>query len=331
MKNQFNYCTLFDHNYLPQGVALINSIIKYRSGQVSIYVLAMDEITEQLLLTYFPANTLVVINLNEFENDQLRNLKKERNVAEYCWTLTPCLLKFCIEQYQLQSCVYLDSDCFFFSDPNQLYNEFINHGSVLITKHNFFPKHDISHLVGVFCVQYIGFKNNIEGLNALNWWQASCLEWCYAKMVDGKFGDQKYLDDWKERFPDVYIPKDFGFGVAPWNIESFNIRTENSNILLTDKLSKKATVLNFYHFHSFKIYSNMLSLADHIYFISPSFKKLVYEPYVTELKIIINKLNCNINHQNIIKLKFNIYKDFFISMIRCLLQNKINNNIIKNG
>ncbi len=43
------------------------------------------------------------------------------------------------------------------------------------------------------------FKRN-DGELVRSWWEERCLEWCYARFEDGKFGDQKYLDDWTSRF-----------------------------------------------------------------------------------------------------------------------------------
>ena len=87
----------------------------------------------------------------------------------------------------------------------------------------------------------------------LNWWRESCNAWCYARLEDGKFGDQKYLDDWTIRFEGVHVLENLGGGVAPWNIQQY-------------KFEEKPFELVFYHFHGFKFLENNRVELNHYKF-----------------------------------------------------------------
>ena len=50
----------------------------------------------------------------------------------------------------------------------------------------------------------------------------SLFGWCYNRFEDGKFGDQKYLDDLGARFSNkVHVLKNKELILAPWNATRF--------------------------------------------------------------------------------------------------------------
>ena len=90
-----------------------------------------------------------------------------------------------------------------------------------LTDHNYAPEHDYSYLSGQYCVQFMTFTRS-GGERVRKWWEDRCIEWCYARAEDGKFGDQKYLDDWPDRFPDeIHALSDKELLLAPWNATRF--------------------------------------------------------------------------------------------------------------
>lgn len=262
----YNYCTLFDSAYLSRGLAMYESLKSYACA-FHLYIFAFDE---RSFKTLYKLNLehVTVIKLADFEDESLLAVKGSRSKGEHCWTCTPSVIKYCLDNYQLDHCTYLDADLYFFNDPAVLLEE-LGGKSVLITEHRYTPKYDQSETSGIYCVQFMTFRNTVEGMAVLSWWRDACIDWCYAKAEDGKFGDQKYLDDWPARFAGVHVLKNPDGGVAPWNVQQYDLSHDYFNIV-------------FYHFHDFKFLSNDRVDLGH-YELSDKAKSLIYKPYINKL------------------------------------------------
>ena len=230
--------------------------LKRHCSNFHLYIIAFDD-KAYTILNELALENITVISLKEFENEKLLAVKPTRSRAEYCWTCTPSTILYIFDTYKVENCTYIDADLYFYSSPQVLFDE-MNGRSVLITQHRFTPKYDRSKIAGKYCVQFMTFKNNPDGLKVLNWWVDACLEWCYDKYEDGKFGDQKYLDDWTVRFKGiVHDLKHLGGGMAPWNIQQYDIdTTEKSKLSFINKSDKTKFDAVFFHFHYVRFYEN---------------------------------------------------------------------------
>lgn len=239
--------------------------LKDHNTNFHLYVYAFNDLSFQIL-DELNLQNMTVISLKSFEDAELLKVKETRSIAEYCWTCTPSIILHAINNFNLDHCIYVDADLYFFKNPRPLIEE-MNGKSILITEHRYTPKFDQTATSGKYCVQFMYFKNNNQGMMALKWWREKCLEWCYARFEDGKFGDQKYLDDWTDRFQGVHVLNHRGGGVAPWNVQQYKNPSDD---------------LIFYHFHGFKY--NPLELCNlSEYPISKKVVKQIYKPYVAKI------------------------------------------------
>jgi hypothetical protein len=246
-----------------------------------LYILSFDERTFNIL-TKLSLEHVTVISLNDFEDEELLKLKPTRTKAEYCWTCTPSTIYYIIKKYNVDSCTYIDADLFFYSNPKILFEE-MGEKSVMITEHRYSKSYDRSKIAGIYCVQFITFKNDRNGLAVLHWWRNACNDWCYNRYEDGKFGDQKYLDDWTTRFEGVHVLEHLGGGMAPWNIQQYKqfLKQDNKLSFITKKEINKFEIV-FYHFHYVRFYQK--NIIDLGWFIIP--KKILntlYAQYVKKL------------------------------------------------
>ncbi|TDY71198.1 hypothetical protein CLV96_0153 [Leptospira meyeri] len=270
------YCTLFDSNYLLRGVSMLQSLAE-KDPSAKVFVFPFDNecygSLQKLNLDF-----VQLISLAEFESPELLRVKNERTKGEYCWTCTPWIIRFCIDQFRLEHCTYVDADLFFFSNPQVLLDEAKN-SSVLITEHRYSPEYDQSATAGIYCVQFVFFRNDADGIRILHWWADRCLEWCYSRFEDGKFGDQKYLDHWATEFNRVHILKHLGGGVAPWNVQQYEFVSDNHEIILKEKRSIQLFSVIFYHFHDVKIVENRLRFFSNFYTIHEDIYSSIYNKY----------------------------------------------------
>lgn len=276
----FNFCTLFDSNYLSRGIAMYKSLSRYCKG-FHLYVFAFNSKVFEVLQKFNLSNT-TIISLKQFEDEALLKVKKERSRVEYLWTCSSSIILYVLENYKVDSCTYLDADLYFFNSPKVLIDE-IGNNSVIITRHRYTPKYDQSTTSGIYCVQFITFKNNKNGLEVLNWWRNACVDWCYTRCEDGKFADQKYLDDWTVRFERIHELKHLGGGLAPWNVQQYDFFIRNTKLFGREKKTKKEFEAIFYHFHGLKFLNgNKVDLGG--YEISKEVINIFYKPYLKHLE-----------------------------------------------
>jgi len=214
---------------------------------------------------------MTVDSLKSIETEELLKLKTNRTRAEYCWTCGPIIILYFIDKYHLEDVTYLDSDLMFFSSYEPIYTE-IADGSVAIT-----PQYSTQdQLSGKYCVQFMFFKNDENGIACLKWWRDECIKWCYARYEDGKFGDQKYLDSFPVLFKNVVIIKNRGAGVATWNMKKYDYK---DNMVV---YQGKSYPLVFYHFHGLRMTTEdntlVFQLIDCDF--SKQYDTLFFRPYM---------------------------------------------------
>lgn len=293
-----SYCTLFDSFYLSRGLAMYESLSE-NSSDFHLYIFAFDDLTKEILLK-LDLDKVTIVSLYEFETPELKEVKKDRSVAEYCWTCTPSIISYVLKNYNVSDCTYIDSDLIFYSDPAVLLTELDQfEKNVLITEHRFslLPRLYEEKRGGRFCVQFMTFRNEEGSLKILEKWREQCITWCYSRYEDGKFGDQKYLDEWPDIYSNIHILKHIGGGIAPWNLTQYSFKKEEKSITGILRKDKSEFKVVFFHFQYVKFMENGQCDIGW-YFISSKVKSLFYEPYLHNVfKIQRRIMNLNSNYK----------------------------------
>lgn len=317
------FCTLFDSNYISKGIALYLSIEKYTNDFI-LYIMALDRACYDTL-NKIKLKHVIVECLEDLKIEELDKAKKDRSKAEFCWTCGSVITEYFFNMYGLPEITYLDSDLQFFCSP-QIIEDELKEAKASIG----ISPHFINNVTfGIYCVQYVYFKRDKNGIACLEWWKNECLKWCYSKLEDGKYGDQKYLDYFAQKFSNVYALTNRGIGIANWNMEQYKYNIEENSLFY--KGQKWPIVFFHYNGINISIEDQYLIFSTNKYF-PPIIKKIFISSYAELLMKVYNDyLNIKINHykicpQNKIKILLNA---FWLYIRRYQLAMKLENWYMK--
>jgi hypothetical protein len=278
------FCTLFDSGYLFKGAVMLRSL-KLHCPDAIVFVLCLDDLASDILNS-LQIEGCICIPLSLVESDAVLAAKSNRNIAEYCWTLSSCFTAWLMDNRpEVDLITYLDADLMFFSSPEPLFEE-LKDASIGIMEHRFIPRLQHLESKGRFCVEWVSFRRDAQGLACLYRWRDQCLEWCYDRLEAGRMGDQKYLDTWPQDYSRTRVLQHLGAGVAPWNYSNCSYAKDGE-----DQLRVGDVPLIFFHFHQFQLIDN-----GSFYRISPYYAEegpapeLIYGPYESVMREMVRSI-----------------------------------------
>lgn len=275
------FCTYFDHNYLPRGLALYRSL-RAHCPDFALWVLCLSDEAHRLL-TQLALPGVEAVSLAEFEagDTALLQAKAGRSLIEYYFTVTPSLpLYIFARRPEVELLTYLDADLYFFAGPEALFDE-IGEASLAIIDHRF-PPHaqEQADLHGIYNVGWVSFRRDENGLACLHRWREQTIAWCSDTTANGQYGDQKYLDDWPQSFENVHLIRHKGANVGPWNLSTFPIRRTGAGVQVG------GDPLIFFHFQSLKAVQPWLwqpRFPRYTRTVPAVVRREIYAPYIREL------------------------------------------------
>lgn len=275
------YCTYFNQGYLSRGIVLIRSLSKVEPD-FRIEVLCFDDFTYNFLVSSNLGN-VIPCRLTDFESrhPELVSVKPTRTSGEYFFTCTSSwTLDVALRNKTVDTVTYLDADMKFFASPRKVLED-MRSKDILVCGHHFERDADLKSVHGRFNVGWISFKNNATGIECLSQWAVDCVDWCYDRLENGKFADQKYLDAWPARYGDrlAIAPKTLNLG--PWGIG----KGEFSSCGGVPCIDGEPIVL--YHFQGLRLFGRRHYYLGYYYHHSVlDILKFLYEPYIRELQAV---------------------------------------------
>ena len=237
------FCTYFDRAFLSRAVALYHSL-RARCPEFRLWALCMDaESYDAVVRLALPGLQPVPLAELERHDPDLLRVKDQRSRLEYFFTCSPAWPLFLLErQPEIDLLTYLDADLYFYGSPEAVFAE-MGDASIALIPHRFADQ--LQECYGRFNVGWLSFRPDANGLACLRWWREQCLEWCHARVEGERYADQKYLDQWPERFAEVHVVRHKGANLGPWNLRNYRV-TEDAGVVRVDE-----DPLLFYHFSSF--------------------------------------------------------------------------------
>ena len=238
-------------NYLPKALCLGESL-KKTNPNIKFYVVLLErEISDE-----WPdeANKLIdkVILAKDLGWNDFDKYIFKHSIVEASTSVKGQALVYLLENVA-EKVLYIDPDIYVYNSLDEL-DKLLDKNDIILTPHLTIPetnKIDIDNNElcalqhGVYNLGFVGVKKSEEGLKFASWWNSRLQLYCYDDIPKGIFTDQRWVDLAPAYF-NVYILKNPGYNMAPWNLSTRKLSEKNKKILVNDKYE-----LVFFHYSGF--------------------------------------------------------------------------------
>lgn len=238
-------------NYLPKALVLGESLKKHNKNVKFVVVLLEREIPD-----CWPKKAEKIIDkvilAKDLGFEDFDKFIFKHSIVEASTSVKGKALVYLLE-HESDKVVYIDPDIKIYNSLNEL-SKMLDEHEIILTPHLTIPEQNeidiqnnelcaLQH--GVYNLGFVAVRNGEEGMKFARWWDNRLGLYCYDDIPRGIFTDQRWCDLAPAYF-DVYILKNPGYNMAPWNLSTRKITYKNNKILVNDKYE-----LVFFHYSGF--------------------------------------------------------------------------------
>lgn len=266
-----DFCTYFDSAYLAKARVCRHTLVSKTPARL--FVLCLDNGVAEAVARWPEAVAITLPDIEAYR-PALLGVKGGRQAKEYYATITPILPQFVFDRFGIRTLFYTDADIAFWSPAEEI-AEVMGDRSLLVTPHE--NPVAVAGGAGHFNVGILGYRNDANCREFLNWWEDRCLEWCeWRALPDGRCADQGYLSvlhSQPSRFASVVTNPSPGINLGPWNLVLHHTEERDGRILLDCRHN-----LVCYHYHGYKNMEGRC-VNDTGWEVSPWNMEHIYLPY----------------------------------------------------
>ena len=202
----------FSENYASRAALLGRSLKPYLNGG-QIHAMVTDRVANEIAVR----EGFKVYHMSEIEQSRNFHDWDKKTFAEKLFTLGPAFTFRVIAGLPAgRRVLYLNSDIFFLGDPHNLW-ETPESWDVQLFPHHYSLINKIRlKKFGELNAGAMAITKSEESLKVIENWANQCASWCFDRAENGKYADQKYLEDFERWSVKVSVAKSKAMNLASW-------------------------------------------------------------------------------------------------------------------
>lgn len=246
-------------NYMPKALILGESL-KRHNKDVKFYVVLLErEIPKEVDEDMYKIIDKIIL-AKDLGYEDFDKFIFKHSIVEASTSVKGQALVHFLEDEKEDKVLYMDPDIKVYAALDKL-NKLLDEKDIILTPHLTIPDKtevDIQNnelcalMHGVYNLGFLAVSNTEEGLRFARWWRDRLHLYCYDDIPRGIFTDQRWVDLAPAMF-DVYILKDLGHNMAPWNLSTRKLSKDKDGKIIVNEKDE----LVFFHFSGFDSGANL--------------------------------------------------------------------------